>query len=139
MTPSDSNSESEVRPAYRTLSEPTMLFGVALGGWVAILTAGAVGYGWLLVSPLPWRVNASMVIVGLGAPVALLLLREMSAISPARMLVAAVRWRTRPTLIGTRAVTDGAVRLSSPPSRLIEAEPRDQLPWLDDDALDGDL
>ena len=34
--------------------------------------------------------------IGLGAPAALLLLREQSTISPARLLVAVVRWRARP-------------------------------------------
>ena len=108
-----------------------MLFGVALGGWAAILTAGAVGYGWLLISPLPWRLNASMVIIGLGAPVALLLLRETSAVSPARLLAAAIRWRTRPSQISGAQVTDGAVRLTTPPARSIAVELADELPWLE--------
>lgn len=122
---------SELRPAYRTLSEPTMLLGIALAGWAAILTAAGVGYGWLLISPLPWRANASLVIIGLGAPVALLLLRETSAISPARLLAAAVRWRTRPRHITGTHVTDGAVRLTTPPGRAKPLEPAGELPWLD--------
>ena len=126
--------ESELRPAYRTLSEPTMLFGVALGGWAAILSAGALGYGWLLVSPMPWRLNVSLVMVGLGAPLALLLLRESSAISPARMLAAAVRWRARPSAVtGARPVVDGAVRLTVAPAPPDELEVRDELPWIDRD------
>lgn len=129
MTPPEP--ASELRPAYRTLSEPTMLLGVALGGWAAILTASAIGYGWLLISPLPWRLNASLVIVGLGAPVALLLVRETSAVSPARLLAAAIRWRTRPSQITGTHVSDGAVRLTTPPGRAAPVELADELPWLE--------
>lgn len=130
MTVSDP--PSELRPAYRTLSEPTLLLGVALSGWLAILAAAALGYGWLALSPLPWRLNASLVVIGLGAPLALLLLREASAISPARLLGAAVRWRTRPSRIsGTQPAVDGAIRLTASPAPVPETSVGDELPWLD--------
>ena len=89
--------DSELRPAYRTLDEPTRLLGVSLGGWAALLLAGGVAYGWLMLSPLAWRANLSIAVIGLGAPLALLLLREQSTISPGRLLAAVVRWRAPPT------------------------------------------
>lgn len=129
MTP-DHPESSELRPAYRTLSEPTLLLGVALSGWLTILTAAALGYGWLALSPLPWRLNASLVVIGLGAPVALLLLRETSAISPARLLSAAVRWRIRPSHIaGTQPARDGAIRLTTAPGHAAAGGVSDELPW----------
>lgn len=124
--------EPELRPAYRTLSEPTTLFGVALSGWAAILVAVASGYGWLLISPLPWRLNASLVTIGLGAPVSLLLLREALAISPVRLLGAALRWRIRPSRItASTPVAGGAVRLTTAPEPVGPLEPDGALPWID--------
>src|SRR4051794_25088893 len=108
----------ELRPAYRTLNDPTRLLGVSIGGWVTLLLAGGAGYGWLLISPLPWRVNCSIAVIGLGAPAALLLLREQSTISPARLLGAVVRWRARAALLVApspqRPVTRGGMRLDTP-------------------------
>jgi len=127
----------ELRPAYRTLNDPTRLLGVSVSGWAVLLGAGAAGYGRLLVSPLPWRVNVSLAAIGLGAPAALMLLHEQSTISPARLLAAVVRWRARPALVlaptSERPVTHGGARLDRPPSALDEqlAEP-DELPWLHD-------
>ena len=37
-----------------------------------VLAAAGAGYGWLLVSPLPWRLNVSIAVIVLGAPAALL-------------------------------------------------------------------
>lgn len=96
-----------------------MLFGLALGVWAVLVAAGLVAYGFLMVSPLPWRVNVSVVVIGLGAPVSLLALREGSAIGPGRLLLAAVRWRTRPSVLlavtAERPVRGGAVLLDRPP------------------------
>ena len=88
--------DGELRRAYRTLNEPARLLGISVAGWLAVLAAGALGYAWLLVSPLGWRANVSLAVIVLGAPVALLLLREQATISPGRLLVAVVRWRARP-------------------------------------------
>lgn len=128
---------SELRPAYRTLNEPTRLLGLSLTGWAVVLVAGGAGYGWLLVSPLPWRVNVSLAAIVLGAPAALMVLREQSTISLARLLAGVVRWRARPALLvapsSQRPVGRGGVRLDTPaPPRgepLIEVA---QLPWLDE-------
>src|SRR4051794_1096419 len=110
--------ESELRPAYRTLDDPTRLLGVPLGGWMALMIAGGLGYGWLLLSPLGWRANLSVAVIGLGAPLALGLLREQATISPGRLLIAVVRWRARPAAIvapsDQRPVRRGAVRLDRP-------------------------
>ena len=59
----------ELRPAYRTLNDPSRLLGLSLGGWTTVLVAGTLAYGWLMLSPLGWRANLSVVVVGLGAPV----------------------------------------------------------------------
>jgi hypothetical protein len=126
--------EPELRPAYRTLNEPTRLLGLSLGGWAVLLGAGGAGYGWLLVSPLPWRVNFSLAVIGLGVPAALVLLREQSTIGPARLLAAVVRWRARPALL-TVPTTElplrrGAVRLDRPaPDAGEELVDVDELPW----------
>jgi hypothetical protein len=112
MTESQS---SELRAAYRTLNEPTRLLGLSIAGWATLLTAGALGYGWLLVSPLPWRANVSLAAIVLGLPAALLLLREQSTITPARLLVGVVRWRARASLLVAptleRPVRRGGLRL----------------------------
>lgn len=110
---------SELRPAYRTLNEPTRLLGLSIGAWLAIVAAAGTGYGWLLVSPLGWRVNVSMAVTGLGAPLALLVLREQTTIGPGRLLLAVAAWRLRPaTITGLdeypRGVRGGAVRLDTP-------------------------
>src|SRR5215213_8354314 len=88
----------ELRPAYRTLNEPTRLLGLPLAGWAALLVGGALAYGWLQVSPLPWRANFSLVVIGLGAPVGLLALQEPGTIGPGRLLAAVIGWRARPTV-----------------------------------------
>jgi hypothetical protein len=126
--------EPELRPAYRTLNEPTRLLGLSLGGWAVLLGAGAAGYGWLLVSPLPWRVNFSLAVIGLGVPAALVLLREQSTISPARLLAAVVRWRARPALLTAPTkelpLRRGAVRLDRlAPDASEELVDVDEPPW----------
>ena len=124
--------ESELRPAYRTLDEPTRLLGVSLGGWAALLAAGGVAYGWLMLSPLAWRANLSIAVIALGAPLALLLLREQTTISPARLLAAVVRWRMRSARIVTprdgQLARRGGVRLYRP---LEAAGTEVELPWLE--------
>jgi MFS family permease len=130
-----STEQPELRAAYQTLNEPTRLLGLSLGGWAVMGIAGGAGYGWLLVSPLPWRMNFTLAVLVLGAPAALMLLREQSTISPARLLAAVLRWRTRPALLvapsGERPVTRGAVRLDTvapePEGKLVSV---DELPWL---------
>ena len=130
----------ELRPAYQTLNDPTRLLGLSIGGWAVLLAAGGAGYGWLLVSPLPWRLNFTLAVLVLGAPAALALLREQSTISPARLLAAIARWRARPALLlapcAERPVTRGGVRLDGPPAeveeRLVDV---DELPWLRDGAV----
>ena len=120
-----SDERPELRPAYRTLNEPTRLLGLSLGGWAMLLVAGGAGYGWLLVSPLPWRANFSLAVDRARRAAALLVLREQSTISPARLLGAVVRWRARPALLiaptDERRVTRGAVRLDAPAPELERA------------------
>src|SRR3954467_2656861 len=99
----------ELRRAYRTLDDPTRLLGIAVGVWAAVVCGAAVGYGWLLVSPLGWRANVSMGGIGLGSPLALLALREQTTVSPGRLVLAIVSWRWRPATITARDAAD-AVR-----------------------------
>src|SRR3954470_16408253 len=107
----------ELRPAYRTLNDPTRLLGLSIGAWAAIIAAAGVGYGWLLVSPLGWRANVSLVVIGLGSPLALFALREQTTVSPGRLLVAIAAWRLRSSAVvgvGEAGVRRGAVRLDEP-------------------------
>ena len=53
---------SEVTPNYRTLDEPTKLLGLSIGQWGAVALAAGFAYLLLLVSPLPWRVNVSLIV-----------------------------------------------------------------------------
>ena len=127
-----SEDANELRPAYRTLNEPTRLLGLSLGGWAAVIVAGGLGYGWLMLSPLGWRANISVAVIAFGAPAALLLLRESSTVSPGQLLVAVLRWRVHSPTIVDEPTTRGAVRLDAPaPAPAAEpAEP--DLPWLHD-------
>jgi hypothetical protein len=129
----------ELRPAYRTLNEPTRLLGLSFTGWLSVLAAGGMSYGWLLVSPLPWRANVSLAAIVLGLPTALVVLREQSTITPARLLTAVVCWRIRAPLLvapnAERPVRRAALRLDSPPAAG-HVEPQDDLievPWVDHD------
>jgi hypothetical protein len=129
----------ELRPAYRTLNEPTRLLGLSGGGWITVLIAGGAGYGWLLVSPLPWRANVSLAAIVLGLPTALVVLREQTTISPARLLAGVVAWRARPALLvaptDERPVRGGALRLAKTDDALPSSEHADvdELPWLGHD------
>ncbi len=123
----------ELRPAYRTLNEPTRLLGLSIGAWLALVLAAGVAYGWLLVSPLGWRVNVSMAVIGLGAPLALLVLREQTTISPGRLLLAVAAWRLRPATITNadddpRTMRRSAVRLDVPAAT--PDEPPIEKDWL---------
>lgn len=89
----------ELRQAYRTLNDPTRLLGVSLAGWVALLLAGGIAYAFLGISPLPWRLNFSVVVIGLGGPVLLIVLREPGTIGPGRLLAAVFAWRLRPVRV----------------------------------------
>jgi hypothetical protein len=129
----------ELRPAYRTLNEPTRLFGLSIATILAAAAAAVLGYAWLLISPLPWRVNVSIAVIGLGAPLVLLVVRESAALSPARLLVAVIRWRVRPPNIEdvthSSRIRRGAVRLDAPPAGSGDGplDPPAELPWLEDD------
>jgi hypothetical protein len=131
-------SGSELRPAYRTLNEPTRLLGLSLSGWAVMLIAGGAGYGWLMVSPLPWRANVSLGAIVFGLPAALMALREQSTITPARLLGAVMRWRARPAVLITpdhaRPLRRGAVRLDESPPPADPGPPAGpgELPWLDE-------
>ena len=134
------NADGELRTAYRTLDEPTRLFGVSLAGWAALIAAGGAGYGWLLISPLPWRANFSLAVIVLGAPAALAVLREQSTIDPGRLLAAVLAWRARPPLLvapdDRRPVRRHGVRLDTPAVALIDDAPdRIELPWATPAAL----
>src|SRR3954471_1638384 len=128
--------DSELRPAYRTLDDPTRLLGFPLAGWVTLVVAGAVGDAWLLVSPLWWRAHASPVVSALGAPAGLLVVREQSTVSVGRLLLAVVRWRARSPLITAlqdgQPVRRGAVRLDRD-----TVEPAPSAPALDAPAILG--
>ncbi|MQA75690.1 MAG: hypothetical protein GEU88_15345 [Solirubrobacterales bacterium] len=135
--------QGELRPAYRTLDEPSRLLGLSLGQWGVLVVCVGLAYGWLQLSPLPWRANVSLAVVALGAPLALLVLREPGALGPERVIAAAFRWRTRPKLLAPvgaeRPVTQGGVCLAEP----VEAAERaagSELPWLSrsDAALDAE-
>jgi hypothetical protein len=124
------------------LNDPTRLLGVSLAGWGVLLGAGGAGYAWLAVSPLPWRVNFSLAVIVLGAPAALMLLRDQSTISPGRLLSAVVRWRARPPVIledsAERAVRHGGVRLDTPaPEPVDELVDVDELAWDNDEPSEG--
>jgi hypothetical protein len=128
-------SPDELRPAYRTLNEPSRLFGLSLATILALAAAGGLGYAWLLVSPLPWRANVSTAVIGLGAPLVLLVVRESAALSPARLLAAVIRWRARPSTIEpanteTR-IQRGAIRLDQPAITVAPPAAEPELPWLE--------
>src|SRR3954452_16053198 len=109
---------SELRRAYRTLDDPTRLLGISIGVWAALVAGAAVGYGWLLVSPLGWRANVSLVVIALGAPLALLALREQTTVAPGQLVLAMAAWRWRGQVItaldDAPPASGGAVRLDEP-------------------------
>ena len=104
---------SEVTPNYRTLDEPTKLLGLSLGQWGAVALAAGFAYLLLLVSPLPWRVNVSLIVIFGGGPMVLLLLREQGALSAPQLVRAVFRWRSKPALLlggRPRAAAERGVR-----------------------------
>ena len=125
-----SDDANELRPAYRTLNEPTRLLGLSLGGWAAVIVAGGLGYGWLMLSPLGWRANISVAVIAFGAPAALLLLRESSTVSPGQLLVAVLRWRVHSPTIVDEPTRRGAVRLDTPAPPFAADVVEPELPWI---------
>lgn len=127
------SNDSELRPSYRTLNEPTRLLGLSLSGWAAVILAGGAGYAFLGVSPLPWRLNFSAVVIGLGAPVLLLVLREPGTIGPARLLAAVFAWRLRASEVvppdEERPVRRGGMRLDAPLELVDTVDDAVDLPW----------
>ena len=138
MPASDHNAD-ELVPCYRTIDQPSQLLGLSTGAWGTALVCFAAGYGWVAISPLPFRANLSLAVILLGAPLILVMLREQTALSPARVLAAVLRWRTRPTLLGAPAIDAkviGGVRLAAPATAR-DGEAEAQLDWLDDGGEDG--
>jgi hypothetical protein len=134
--------DGELRPAYRTLDDPVRFLGVSLGGWMGLLLAGGLGYGWLLLSPLGWRASVSVAVVALGGPACLLILREPSTVGPARLLAGVVRWRAHSALVEAPGETvrtrRGAVRLDGPPATTAAASDAiGPAPWPDADEHTG--
>jgi hypothetical protein len=129
------NAATEITPAYRTLDEPTKLLGLSVGQWGALAVAGGIAYAVLLASPLPWRVNVSLVAILGGGPLVLLLLRENGALSPGRLFAAVLRWRMRPALLlevsASALLEDGAVVLDEPLDGAGPDESGEELPWPD--------
>lgn len=120
---------SEITPAYRTLDEPTKLLGLAVGQWGAMVLAGGFAYAWLLFSPLPWRLNVSLIVILAGAPLVLLILREQGALSAPQLIAAVWRWRTRPALLLE-------VTAEAPPDRgsvVLDEQPEESPEGLNDD------
>jgi hypothetical protein len=126
---------SEVTPNYRTLDEPTKLLGLSIGQWGAVALAAGFAYLLLLASPLPWRVNVSLIVVFGGAPMVLLLLREQGALSAPTLIGAVLRWRARPPLLlevdPEEPPRGGVVVLDEGPADIGRDEPAEELPWLD--------
>jgi hypothetical protein len=128
------DARSEITPAYRTLDEPTKLLGLAVGQWGALVLAGGFAYGWLLFSPLPWRLNVSLIVILAGAPLVLLILRAQGALSAPALIAAVWRWRTRPALLlGVSDETPperGGVTLDEQPEDSSESVIDDQPLWV---------
>ncbi len=101
---------SEVTPNYRTLDEPTKLLGLSIGQWGAVALAAGFAYLLLLVSPLPWRVNVSLIVIFGGAPMVLLLLREQGALSASQLVSAVWRWRAKAGAAAGRRCRAAAAR-----------------------------
>ena len=129
-----SSARSEVTPNYRTLDEPTKLLGLSLGEWGAVALAGGFAYLLLLISPLPWRVNVSAIVVLGGTPLVLLLLREPGALSASQLIVAVLRWRLRPALLlgvdADEPPRRGVVVLDEAPAEVGRDEFDGDLLWL---------
>lgn len=123
----------ELRPSYRTLNEPTRLIGLSLQAWAALIVASGAGYAFLGISPLPWRLNFSVVVIVLGAPVMLLVLREPGTIGPGRLLAGVFGWRLRTARVLSptpeRPARRGAVRLDATLEAIDSEESVSELPW----------
>ena len=133
--PARENSDAELVPCYRTIDQPSQLLGLSTGAWATALVCFAAGYGWVTVSPLPFRANFSLAVVFLGAPLILVMLREQTALSPGRVLAAVLRWRTTPMLLGPPelgAKVTGGVRLDEPAAAEPAAEGA-ELDWLEEE------
>ena len=137
--PASGHKDDELVPCYRTIDQPSQLLGLSTGAWATALVCFAAGYAWVTVSPLPFRANFSLAVIFLGAPLILVMLREQTALSPARVLAAVLRWRTTPTLLGPPelgAKISGGVRLAEPAAAEPAADGA-ELDWLEDAERDG--
>jgi hypothetical protein len=89
----------------------------------------------ILVSPLPWRVNVSLIVIFGGGPMVLLLLREQGALSASQLVSAVLGWRWRPALLLSVEPGDlpegGVVLLDEAPAGIGRDELAEELPWLE--------
>ena len=102
-----------------------------------MLVAGALAYGWLSISPLPWRADVSVAVIALGLPATMVALREQSTIAPTRLLAGALRWRIRAPLLlaaSDRGVSRGGLRLDAPAGEEpVELASLVELPWTEEE------
>jgi hypothetical protein len=77
-------------------------------------------------------VNFSLGVIVLGAPAALMLLREQSTLTPARLLAGVVGWRVRAATLRSpseeRPVRRGGIRLDRPAALPVE-DVADDVAW----------
>jgi hypothetical protein len=130
-----SEGRSEVTPNYRTLDEPSKQLGLSLSQWGAVALGAALAYLLILASPLPWRVNVSLIVIFGGGPMVLLLLREQGALSAAQLVSAVLGWRWRPALLLAvepgEPPEGGVVVLDEAPAGIGRDELAAELPWLE--------
>ena len=118
-------------PTLRRLNDRERYWGLTWPAWIALGIAGGVLYGSVRVSPFGTRATVTIVVLAIALAGSVLAGVSGQALSPARQLLAIVRYRRSPKRYRLPAGPDrrGLV-LDSVPDLPVEALEQEESPWV---------